>query len=152
MTTTWKMTSSSGRERATFRLLPPRSSWRRLMRVSLVGMFWPRGVPLVQDTLGPVFHAVLPQVVVDLAKLEKLWRQISRWMEQPFEFECDLGGGADNVLTSSLGIDPELICSVDRPVCTVSYHQGALLLMWKAVVDQTCVRIFSDGLAQALMK
>jgi hypothetical protein len=80
-----------------------------------------------------------------------LTAELAAWLDVPKEFELELSGVEEQSLRIALGVRSEYISKVDRPVLTINYRGGRMLGgEWAFVVDQSCLRILHDGLAEAL--
>lgn len=99
------------------------------------------------------FAVLLPQVVVSNVALKDLRRRLVEWQINPSDFVCDLGAGTggDQALTLSIGRDSELIYSVGKPTCALTYRCGASMSgRWAFVVDQSCIRLCAESLNEFL--
>lgn len=148
----WTMLSASGRARVNCAFVTHLQEPGALVcGVEASGEFWPRGQ--VDRSAGTVtdFHVTLPQVLIDLASLKSLRERLVEWQVNPSAFTLELGlsGKGDQRITFAIGRDENLIYSLDRPACTLTYACGSAMQgRWSFVVDQSCIRLCAEGIGE----
>ncbi|MGJ7529171.1 hypothetical protein [Variovorax sp. GB1P17] len=97
------------------------------------------------------FHVTLPQVLINLVSLKSLRERLVEWQVNPSAFTLELGllGKGGQRITFAIGRDENLIYSVDKPACTLTYACGAAMQgRWSFVVDQSCIRLCAEGIGE----
>ena len=148
----WSMSASSGRARiaCTFVACSQKPSVL-ICGVEACGEFWPRGHS--DHSAGTVidFDVKLPQVVISLDSLKALRERLVEWQVNPSSFALELGASekSDQRITFAIGRDENLIYSVEKPACTLTYACGSAMQgRWSFVVDQSCIRLCADGIGE----
>jgi hypothetical protein len=158
----WNLVASSGRERLGGSFVGHASDEDGLDLVlaslSVVGRFW-RSPPFEDEAensserLVTVFSVMLPQVLLRRDRIEYLISELAEWLKKPKEISVELSKSKSvyQSLAISLGIREDLICSLDRPACTIAYSANSFEIgKWKFIVDQSCIRIFFEELRTSL--
>jgi hypothetical protein len=157
----WGIMSSSGREHfgATF-LSAAESAEATLLLTSafIEGSFWPPQ-EFEDESAGAArslsldYHVALPQLVLDRIKLEEWTDELESWLSTPKEISLGLSGDRHQIFDISIGVRPDTICSIDRPVFSLSHASRSFAIgRWSFVIDQSCVRCLLEGLHQALSR
>jgi len=151
-TANWSMPAASGRARihCTF-VAYSREIGALVCGIEASGEFWPRGLGDRSGSTVADFQVALPQVVMDLASLKLLRERLVEWQVNPSGFALELGvsGKGDQRITFAIGRDENLIYSVDKPACTLTYACGSAMQgRWSFVVDQSCIRLCAEGLGE----
>ncbi|MGO1073330.1 hypothetical protein [Lysobacter sp. CA199] len=135
--------SSSGREAVVLVGTPVDSfPGTVLCALTVGGDFWCRNRVVAEAELTVDFEVSLPQVVVDKKQVVALNDRFSAWMDDRKGFVVPLSPASrtGQSLTISIGVDPGLICSADKPALIVEYACGAsMAARWAFIVDQSCV-------------
>ena len=156
----WKLVANSGREQLFGSFLKQGANEDGLelilANVSVVGDFW-LDPPFAKDVgssgLESVFSVSLPHVVLRKDRIENLLDELEQWLLKPKPISLELAKCRTTYqsLTISLGVREDLICSLERPACTISYCSNSFEVgKWRFVVDQSCIRIFHEGLRASL--
>jgi hypothetical protein len=156
----WELVANSGREQFFGAFLKRGSNEDGLelilANVSVVGDFW-LNPPFANDVgssgLESVFSVSLPHVVFRKDRIENLLDELEQWLLKPKPISLELAKCRTTYqsLTISLGVREDLICSLERPACTISYCSNSFEVgKWHFVVDQSCIRIFHEELRAAL--
>lgn len=148
----WSMPAASGRARIGCAFLAHSQDTGTLVcGVEASGEFWPRGHTDHNAGTTTDFHVTLPQVLIDLASLKLLRERLVEWQVNPIDFALELGisGKGDQRITFAIGQDENLIYSVDKPACTLTYACGSAMQgRWSFVVDQSCIRLCAEGIGE----
>jgi hypothetical protein len=146
----WRLDSSNGWQHVAGRAGGTPSQAHLVTEVTMAGGFWDRERVFLGQEFGPElvpdFTVKLPQVLIGRDKLADLRRQLLQWLEQPREIRCDLAVGTGQEFTLSLRVESDIICSMEKPVCTVRYSASQMTCQWKAVVDQSCIRLLAESI------
>jgi hypothetical protein len=153
--TEWNLPSSSGRDRITGVFL---STWRDAHNMNWVvaditfsGDFLERQKEPIGAAFVNDYALHLNQVILRRDKLDILVTELKEWFRTGNEFDVSLGEYYGQSFQISIGKTPELISSVDKPACTVSYSGGSLRFAeWSFIVDQSCLGIFLNELIVAI--
>ncbi|KRR26383.1 hypothetical protein CQ14_02475 [Bradyrhizobium lablabi] len=156
----WKLVANSGREQFCGAFIKRGSNEDGLelilAKVSLVGEFWldpPFANDVGSSSLESVFSVSLPHLVLRKDRIETLLDELQQWLLKPKPISLELAKCRTTYqsLTISLGVREDLICSLERPACTISYCSNSFEVgKWHFVVDQSCIRIFHEELRAAL--
>jgi len=100
---------------------------------------------------------VARELSVPKANLERLAQLLRSWLDLPLQQQAstplvaseELGGRFDNHLTLTLGRRSDTI-SGQNLVATLTYSLGRFVGEFSFVTDQSCLRIFCDGICSAL--
>lgn len=148
----WSLSSASGRERFLGRVkrrLLYAGQELMLVEVGLNSSFWQRDSMLeagaVHSPLVGDSTVLLPQVIVAATRLDELRQTIERWLVHPMPFCVELAIN-DQSLTMTCGARPEFVSTVEKPVCTICYASGGLLVSASFIIDQSCLTSLSDDL------
>jgi hypothetical protein len=117
-------------------------------RIQIWGEFWWRGRSAVTDVIND-YQVVLSQVLLDIASLKVLREYLADWQinSNSFNVELSTQDEGDQKFILSIGRDDRLICSVDKPVCTLSYEcPSAMNGCWYFIVDQSCIRMCMESI------
>ena len=147
----WTMPSASGRARITCALVGySKYPGTLLCEVETSREFWPRGHDGCGEGTVPDLQVNLPQVLINLASLKSLRERLVEWQVNPSAFALELGAAkGDQQLTLAIGQVQGLICSVEKPACTLTYACGAAMQgRWSFVVDQSCIRLCAEAMAE----
>lgn len=146
----WSITASSGRESIRFNSTEGAIiNTELLFAVSIDASFWERkansGRLLVED-----FHVDLKQIVIPKESVLELLSKLKKWLESPGEISCSLSTPTSGqTLLISLGSHHNVIIDRGKSVICMTYEAGhAFKGEWAFVVDQSCVRIAVEELAQ----
>ena len=156
----WELVANSGREQFFGSFLKRGSNEDGLelilANVSVAGDFW-LDPPFADDVgssgLESVFLVSLPHIVLRKDRIENLLDELEQWLLKPKPISLELAKcrTTRQSLTISLGVREDLICLLERPACTISYSSNSFEAgKWHFVVDQSCIRIFHEGLRAAL--
>jgi hypothetical protein len=152
----WKLVANSGREQFCGSFIKRGSNEDGLdlvlANVSVIGEFW-LDPPFANDGgssgLETVFSVSLPHAVLRKDRIEKLLDELEQWLLKPKPISLELAKCRTTYqsLVISLGVREDLISSLERPACTISYSSNSFEVgKWHFVVDQSCIRIFHDEL------
>jgi hypothetical protein len=145
----WEMPASNGRTQFKCSARERSVDHRTVVAsITLEGDFWQRDRPLKLAAFTREFSMTLPQVVLNLEALIGLAKMLEEWQVSKRSFEIELATKESRQqLLFRIGEDEGLICSADKPACTLSYHSGTMFdAKATFVVDQSCIRICSDTL------
>jgi hypothetical protein len=157
----WNLFSSSGRESFSGSFVDNGRDEDGLdlilAKVSITGNFWPEPpfVSTVQrsgERLLEVFAVALPQVVLRRDRIELLLLEMAEWLHKPKEISIDLSSSRTirNHLAIGFGTRRDLISSLDKPACTISYSANSFENgTWHFIVDQSCIRMFFEQVTEA---
>ncbi|QSI33331.1 hypothetical protein GNX71_28705 [Variovorax sp. RKNM96] len=149
----WAMPSASGRARISCALVGySKDPGTLLCEVETSREFWPRGHDDRSQGTIPDLQVKLPQVLINLASLKSLRERLVEWQVNPSAFTLELGAAkGDQQIAFAIGQVQGLICSVDKPACTLTYACGAAMQgRWSFVVDQSCIRLCAEAMAEFL--
>lgn len=150
----FSITSNSGREDTTFRL--PEHDISRAqctLGVQFTAHFWDKGASLTEAELVLERAVTIQQVHVEWRQLDELHASLREWLHSATRFDTLLADNSDCKFKIQIGATPKLISSVEKPAFSLSYEAGAMAnLSWRYVVDQSCIRIFYDGLTAVLAR
>jgi hypothetical protein len=149
----WRLPDSSGRNEFRAEVIPVISrDGVPIFKISfsLLGKFWDRleePGKLVDDV-----SLAVSQFLVERDSLIGLLEALDEWMERRMVFSCRLSAHRDDQsLTFEVGPSDLRISSEEHPVCLITYRGSAILaLQFAMVADQSCIRIFRDGLFSIL--
>lgn len=124
-----------------------------LAQLSIRGQFWGRRGARngAEDlSLEEDFSVQLYQVVLRQEYMEELARRLEHWLATPHEFAMELSGVNGQSFEVTFSEREDVLCSIDRPAFTARYVFGKRFTgEWSQVVDQSCIRIFVEGLCRA---
>ena len=150
----WEISSSSGRERVKFSVdHTPAPGRKAVMSIRLSRDFWKRGTMLGDSELVPDVRLELPQVVLEEGGLRQLLSNFDSWINERAHFQqsMEASGGSDQILRLSLGRASDFIYSSEKPAFTVAVRFGGYYSSDSSfVVDETCIRLARDSLANLL--
>ncbi len=123
-----------------------------LMEISITGESWQRDKNDINEAeITKDFISILPQVVTKESSLKKLVAELDRWLFSPLDISIELSGVDCQSFQIAFGVNDGFICKPEKPVCTIRYAGGRMKIgEWNYVVDQSCIRLFRDGLNQIL--
>lgn len=87
-----------------------------------------------------------PVVSCQLAELAKLGSSMSSWMIDNSSFVFEIRCLDGQFCKFEICIDEDFICSLDKPVFRFTYSELRFAIESRFVVDQSCVRLFLEGL------
>jgi hypothetical protein len=159
----WALRSSSGREEfsgvVTREALDSQGAGLLLANLSLIGRFWPQppfdAVEPASDELLTAYSVVLPNVILARNLVEHLISELTEWLVQPKEIAVELSDVRKTYqsIRISFGEREVLICSLEKPVCTITYASNSFEVgKWHFVVDQSCIRLFLEELEMSLRR
>jgi hypothetical protein len=106
--------------------------------------------------LESAYEFILHRMLFSRMAVEELISDLSQWLAKPKNVDRELtigGSGHDQQFRIELGSRPNTISSLERPVCTLSWSWQTLRFgQCRFGVDQSCIRIFRDGLSVALAR
>jgi len=79
-------------------------------------------------------------------QLAALAAVLRRWLAKPHEFHHDLSADASQLVEISLTVEPDKICSVEKPVFAFRCVNSSIVACARWVIDQTCVRILAESI------
>ncbi|WP_316176027.1 MULTISPECIES: hypothetical protein [unclassified Bradyrhizobium] len=157
----WVLPSSSGRERFCGSFIRSgRSSDGPdvlLTRIALLGEFWPQ--PPFDKEAGradwetePQFCLSFPKVIIRRDRIDCLRDQLQEWFADYRAISVNLSKitSVDASIEISIGVNDRLISSAMQPAFTFSYKWRSIAVEESFVVDQSCIRIFCEGLSFGL--
>jgi len=130
-----------------------RESSFSVFEMEIHGKFWKRNSFSAERQVVDDLNIILPQVLIDISALKLLYENLKFWQISMKGFEVNIASREEKgqQLIISIGKSEELICSVSKPVCVISYSSGsAMQARWAFVVDQSCIRICTDGIAELI--
>lgn len=148
----WSMNSNSGREQFDVFVESEVDAQTLLCSARILRNFWQREKPIADAQMALDHDIVLAQIIVEIHELEKLLTDFHRWRDEGMLFERRITSAvAGPNLSVSIGRDPGLIYSVDKPAFIVCYSNGAAMSgRWAFVIDQSCVRLAVESIAAIL--
>lgn len=149
----WSMPSASGRARISCAFVGySQEPGTLLCEVETSGEFWPRGHDDRNGGTVPDFYVKLPQVLINIDSLKSLRERLVEWQVNPSAFTLELGAAkGDQRIMFAIGQDQNLIYSVSKPACTLTYACGSAMQgRWSFVVDQSCIRLGAEGIGEFL--
>ncbi len=148
----FSLTSNSGREQTTFRLDDcdlDRPSCT--LSVHSSAQFWDARADIGGAGLVPERTVEFHQVGTDWQRLGGLNASLREWLRSAMPFGAVLANNDRSKLGVQIGVSADLISSADKPVFSLTYEVGTMVrLSWRYVVDQSCIRVFSDELGTVL--
>lgn len=88
--------------------------------------------------------AAVPISRVQFAELERL---LAVWLEHRTPFEINLPAHRNGVFRFTVGPDSDYICSLEKPAFRIDIDWCSVSAVVVRVVDQSCIRLFHEGVA-----
>jgi hypothetical protein len=147
----FEISSSDGWDSIRFGLTNGRLNQEVVVSISAGARFWDRRVhlednPDLVDDFAVTFH----QAALSRTRLLGLLDELRAWMVENKTIDVELVDGSLPRVRIFVGALDDLISSTSRPVFVLSYSDTRIESSIKFVVDQSCIRLFMDGLEQAL--
>jgi hypothetical protein len=109
---------------------------------------WESGVH--SSHLKDDFILSLPQLLVPLSNLQDLASYLEEWLDDPFEFHHDLINDRKQKLSLSFRFEKgHSVLKKYKPWCAIDFRTACLSGHFQFITDQSCLRIFMEGLAEA---
>ncbi|MEM8883028.1 MAG: hypothetical protein AAGD14_03075 [Planctomycetota bacterium] len=146
----WRIPSQNGWFECVATLLDRPTPECFLAAVRVTEMFWDRRDE-VKD--APYSNLVteqvtsLEQVVISRARLTSLHRKLEEWQSEPSEVDEELSDNVGATLRLSIGDSDDKITTRHKPALALRYEHASTSMSWQAVLDPTCIRELSEGIA-----
>jgi hypothetical protein len=124
-----------------------------LAKVTVVGRFWEREKTLdsyADADLTDDYHVELPQVLISGSRLRECVNLLEAWLRIGSDFSLDLARNDGQALSLTIGNRSDLICSEGHPAFTMHYSTARIEAEFYFLTDQSCIRLFSNGLSKWL--
>jgi hypothetical protein len=145
------MTSNRGASVTSIVFVDPRVDGKQVLEVSVSEECWDRRQAEAGDLMRPDFNMTMHQVVSSLGQLQSLLGALDSWLFERADVDVELCVIEGQSLRFKMAPDSEWISSREKPVFFGSYATNpSVATCWAYVVDQSCVRIMRDELAEAL--
>ena len=122
--------------------------------IDLTGQFWYRprlyANPPGFEKLVDDFLINLPSVLVPKSASDDLLIDFNNWLDSQTPFTRAMSSTPDQVLILQVGVRDGSITTPQQPALSFSYDAGGCRVEVFFGVDQSCMRIARDGLAQVL--
>ena len=153
----WELVASSGRNKLSgfFERRSHNGAGNAIIvaNITIAGEFWRRDSQKYGNELHADFEVRLLQVILTASLVDDFVERLEQLADSPTEISVDLADKYDNDQSFSLSFGPseKAISTKDKPVATIRYAGTAFGYgEWWFVVDQSCIRIFVEGLRKGL--
>ncbi len=142
--------SSNGWEKIWFRIVTwDTDVWA--LRITMTGQVWDRLAHTDDAELIDDVSTTLNQVIVPSNKIRDLEKSLADWRSDPsLEVSVILAETLGQHFSIRIAPIPELISSPEKPVLCVHYKTSKRELIWRMVVDQSCLHLFREGIVSSI--
>ena len=124
-----------------------------LVDLRATGSMWRRDQAKTEGELVDDFEVRLPQAIAATRALERLRSKLLMWLHDERPFSELVSPPREPLLELRVEDDGRFAKQPGKPVFTMKYTtQGTVTAETSFVVDASCLRLFSQELAQALAK
>ncbi len=117
-----------------------------LSSIHLTGRYWAAVDGLERSHTAEEYSVELSQVEIARGDLLGARTALNQWVRAPFDLELKLSAMPDHRLSMSLRPEPGTVSTIDKPVCRFRFSTAHLTGECAWVVDQSCIRIFVEGI------